>query len=345
MSRVTMNMFGSPTRVPQQSSYTVASTDILDIGTMSWTSVIGYSVAVLVVLLILLLFINYTLYPIFQLQPGGPGFIRIPFMQSQTQFWTPDSKPYTLDDIIESSVNNSSRSINWSMTLDISIMNPTLKIIDSDSNQPRFRLLFNRGGTPVTPTATNKNDGSIRTVMTGHNVAVGLLKDTNDLYISFTAQGGEEGVLLTNIPTQTPFRIGIVIMSNYVEVYLNGKLAQTKQLTHPIAPISVTKNTPFAFQGPTSSPNNQIARLGNLMIWNQVVTPSIIQYATPSLMQMVPGLDSLSLSATASCDTGSMDSALNDLFNSTTTQLSNAAQSAGAAAVAAATTRQSGGRP
>jgi len=327
MSRVTMNMFGSPTRVPQQSAYTVASTDILDIGTMNWTTMIGYSAAVLVVLLILLLFINYTLYPIFQLQPGGSGFIRIPFMESQTKLWPPKSKPYTLDNITECSVNNDNRSINWSMILDISIMNPTLKIpATSPSDGSLFRLLFNRGGTPVTLSKTTKNDGTIRTVITGHNIAIGLLKDTNDLYVSFTTEGpSEQGVLLTNVPTQTPFRIGVVIMSNYVEVYLNGKLSQTKQLERPIASIQITKDTPFAFEGPTNSPNNQIARLGNLMIWNQVVSPTVIQYATPSLMPMVPGLDLLTLSATASCGTGSMGSALNDLFNSASARVNNVA--------------------
>jgi len=296
-------MFGAPTRLPQQSAYTVAGTDILDIGTMSWTSITGYSVALLVVLLILLLFINYTLYPIFQLQPGGSGFIRIPFMQSQQQFWTPSSSPYTLADISNCKVNTNNISINWSMTVDISIMNPTLPV--PRNSTPAFRLLFNRGGSD--PTVTN--DGTIRSVLTGHNVAIGLLKDTNDLYVSFTTDGTsgvgsstpvEQGILLPNVPTQTPFRIGIIIMNNYVEVYMNGKLAQTKSLTTSIKSVA-NATTNFPFQGPTNTPNNQIARLGNLMIWTQVVSPSVIKYATPALMSQVPGLDSLSLSAGVGC--------------------------------------------
>jgi hypothetical protein len=308
-------MFGSTQRAPQRASYTDASVSVLDTSTMSWTAIGGYTAAILIVLLIILLFVHYTLYPIFQIQPGGPGFIRfLPAALTQSQvgpFWIPPKGPF--EDISQ----NTLPGFNWSMVLDFAIMNPVLQNIDSATGTqpkyPTFRLLFNRGGTA--PAAGSANDGSIGYVLKDHNLAIGLLKDTNDLYISVTTDNGEKGVLLNNIPTQTPFRIGVVMMANYIEVYLNGKLAKTLPLGGTIRTID-PMNCPF--QAPKTSPLNQIARVGNLMIWSYAVNPSIIKYALPELM---PGdsTDKLS-SGIGACGTP-LDGALASFYDSTMAQL------------------------
>ena len=126
-----MDMFGLTKNLyPAENSYTAASTSILDTSTMSWTAIGGYTVAILIVLLIILLFINYTLYPIFQLEPDGPGFIPVPFMKSNEFFWPPQTKPYVVTDFSSCKVNTASLNYGWSMSLDISIMNPTIPNCD-----------------------------------------------------------------------------------------------------------------------------------------------------------------------------------------------------------------------
>jgi hypothetical protein len=286
-----MDMFGLSNLYPTQNTYTAASVSILDTNTLSTSSILGYSIAILIVLLIILLFINYTIYPIFILYPDGPGFIPVPFTKPAYEtFWPPQSSAYIVPDLSNCKVNAASLSSGWSMSLDISIMNPTTPYLVG--GQPGFRLLFHRGGViNATPSAAI-TDGSIGSVITGHNVAIGLLKDTNDLLISVSTLNGQQSVLLNNVPTQTPFRIGIVITQNLLEVYFNGKLSKTLTLTSSILPISSTAPYPL-FQGPMNGTLQQVARLGNLLIWTQPVPPSILKYATPGLMPSVPGLDTL----------------------------------------------------
>ena len=342
-----MNMFGSMDRAPTRNSYTAAGVDILDTSTMSWTTIGGYTVAILIVLLIILLIINYTIYPIFQLQAGGPGFIRIPFMQSQQVFWNKG----TFEDISGNcKVNMPNQAFNWSMTLDISIKNPVLTVQDINF-KTLFRLLFNRGG-DVNPTPTF-GDGSINDIFTGsnkYNLAIGLLRDTNDLYISTYTQAGEQGVLLQNVPTQTPFRIGVVVMSTYLEVYLNGKLSKTIKLAGqiPDIPSDMPSLTMQALKGNTT---NQIARLGNLITWNQVISPSVMKYATPPLMDPSPedalGATSASCSSSAynAFDdlTGGSLSYLNTQLDSAVAGAAKALEETAAAATTAATAATAAG--
>ena len=312
-----MDMFGLTKNLyPAENSYTAASTSILDTSTMSWTAIGGYTVAILIVLLIILLFINYTLYPIFQLEPDGPGFIPVPFMKSNEFFWPPQTKPYVVTDFSSCKVNTASLNYGWSMSLDISIMNPTIPNIVG--GQPGFRLLFHRGGT-IAPVAST--DGGIGSLITDHNVAIGLLKDTNDLYISVTTGNGQDGILMQNVPTQTPFRVGVVIYQNMIEAYLNGKLKTTKQLSSAVPPLSSTSSD-LLFQGPLEGTPRQIARVGNLLLWTQPVSPSVMKYATPALMDAVPGLDTLNANNPGSLcsDTSELLSELTSTVDAATIQ-------------------------
>jgi len=304
---------------------------------MSWTVIGGYTIAILLVLLIILLIINYTIYPIFQLQAGGPGFIRIPFMQSQQVFWSPGG---SFQDISSNcKINQPNQAYNWSMSLDISIKNPVMTVQDTQFKS-LFRLLFNRGG-DVNPTPTFI-DGSINDLFTGsnkYNLAIGLLRDTNDLYISTNTEAGEQGVLLQNVPTKTPFRIGVVVMSTYLEVYFNGKLFKTLKLAGQISDIP-SDRPPLLIQALKGNTTDQIARLGNLITWNQVVNPSVIKYATPELMDSSTDDTLDGGSSSGSCGSGSAYNAFNDLTGGTlsymSTQLNSAANAIGDTAAATA---------
>jgi hypothetical protein len=303
-----MDMFGlSKNLYPSQNSYTAASTSVLDTNTMSWTAIGGYTIAILIVLLIILLFVNYTIYPIFQLEPDGPGFIPVPFMKSNEFYWPPQTTPYVVPDFSYCNVNTAALNYGWSMSLDISIMNPTIPYMVG--GQPGFRLLFHRGGT-FAPVASR--DGGIGSLITGHNIAIGLLKDTNDLYISVTTGNGQDGILMQNVPTQTPFRVGVVIYQNIIEAYLNGKLKITKQLSSAVPPLASTSSN-LLFQGPLEGTPRQVARVGNLLLWTQPVTPSVMKYATPALMDAVPGLDTLNAN-----NPGSMCSDTSELLSELT---------------------------
>ena len=114
-----------------------------------------------------------------------------------------------------------------------------------------------------------------------------------------------------------PFRIGVVVMPSYLEVYFNGELSKTIKLAGEVLPIPSDSLTPTmqALKGRTT---NQIARLGNLITWDKVVTPSVMKYATPPLMDASPE-DALGAGA-GSCSTSAYN-AFDDLTGGTLSYL------------------------
>ena len=286
------NMFGSEGE-GSNNAYTASSSSVFDVSRLTWSSGIAWVSAILLILIGILVFIHYTLYPIFQFQPGGKGLIRVPGFKDNLTVWVPTSSPMAqLPDISDNSIftNGQTLTSNWSFTLDLCILCPLAQLTPSQQN-PRqihvtpYRLLFNRGGTsPSTITGD-----TIRGVITGYNVAIALTPSTNDLIVSvLDSHQNPINIMIPNIPVQTPFRIGCVLMDNAFEVYLNGKLVQTSTV-----PKGMNGNKGF-FQGPqrgsgtgSSANPTDIARVGNLNIWSRVALPAELRYAQPSLMPSV----------------------------------------------------------
>jgi len=295
-----MNMFGMTNTSARPNDYTASSLDVLDTNTMSWTAIIGYTVTILLVLFIILLFVNYTITPIFQIQPGGPGIIRLPFSNPSKNYWPPAKVGVEVPDIVDTPINKSLMATNWSMSLDICITDPLMPVLvgPATNAQPGFRLLFNRGGqAPANP----GTDGTITSVLTGYNLAIGLLKDTNDLVVSvINGVGNPENILVRNIPTQKPFRVGVIIMDSAFEVYINGKLFKTRKVVSALPQFN-SGVPPPPFQGP-KGPMNQMARVGNLILWTSVIEPSVMKYASPTLMQSLSS-DTLGGSSMCGSDT------------------------------------------
>jgi hypothetical protein len=100
----------------------------------------------------------------------------------------------------------------------------------------------------------------------------------NDLYAGVvTQQSGMAPVMhisepVKNIPLRTPFRIGFVFDGDFLEIYMNGKLASTltwqgdvKESLKPFfTPISVVDQSIF---------------IANMSYWSRVLRPSDISRA------------------------------------------------------------------
>jgi hypothetical protein len=299
MQQYTMDMFGMSNPYSSTSGYTASNYNMFDTSAMGWSGIIGYTLAIILILVVILILVNYTIMPIFQFEPGGDGYIRIPYMNMSETYWPPDTSPYTVPDIsrcnvnISQTKNGNSMTSNWSMSLDICIMNPLI------TTTPGFRLLFNRGG----QAPSSGSDTSITSVITGYNLAMGLQPNTNDLIVSVMNEyNNPENIVISNVPTQTPFRIGVVVMDSAFEVYINGKLSKTRKMAGGIKTFSPTTANPYQnFSGPQGSQLNSLARVGNLILWTTTVTPSVMKYATPTLMPLVPSMDSLNSAAASSC--------------------------------------------
>lgn len=249
----------------------------------SASSYIGYIVSIFVVIIVILLFLHYFITPIFQLNPGGPGVIPVPGMKDSKLYWTkqPAQSLMDTDTIL------GTQSSNWSFCLDFFIEEPL-----TISKSPR--ILFQRGGemnkNPTSPTLTG--------IAPNYNVCIALAPDTTDMIVStLNIDNNMESVIVQNVPVQTPFRIGVVLMENIMEVYVNGMLYKTRKFSRPI------KQTHGLFVPPTGDMQS-LGKVMNLQIWKRVISPSEMRYAKPALatnkhFNPLP----MKISASAGCST------------------------------------------
>ena len=224
--------------------------------------IISYLFAIIVVVLVILLFINYFITPIFKLHAGAPGKILIPGFDDGKLFWSTS----TPAQILNNDLPIASQCFGYTLLLDVFIQNPL-----QFSKQPR--ILLTRGAMmKQTPSGD-----TLLGILDNYNLAVALLPDTTDLIVSvLNKDNNMENVVLSNIPVQEPFRLGITVMENALEVYLNGHLVKTRSFQ--TVPKSVVGDI-----YPSSGIQANMAKLRNLKIWPRILTTNEIRYATPTL--------------------------------------------------------------
>jgi len=214
-----------------------------------------YFVALIIVLLLILVLVHYTIYPIFKLRPGGNGIIPLPGSDDSKQFWLDIKKP--LEIIPESDSGLDSQYDNWSMTLDIQVDNPT-------ANTGLPRVLFTRGEVaPNVSPVFNEND-TITKINPNFNTIIYLDKLTNDLYITIqTVPPGNilipeiQSAWIRNVPVGKAIRLGLMVGSHILEVYINGYLAQSKTYVNSIRGVA------GPIQPPSEDIFNHTARVYN----------------------------------------------------------------------------------
>ena len=122
----------------------------------------------------------------------------------------------------------------------------------------------------------------ILTTFTDSNLIVYVDSMKNDLYIitQTTTPDGQVSPeplpIITNVPIGSPFRVGIIFTSNYVEVYINGKMEATR----------VLKGTLIGSIGTFYSPPAMVSssvKIANLQYWSRILTPSDLRSAGPVL--------------------------------------------------------------
>jgi hypothetical protein len=223
---------------------------------------LSYTLAILIVIIVLLLFVHFLITPVFKFKPGGPGIISIPIIDDGTLYW----KDNKVGEILDKDTPIAGISYNYSMTMDIMITEPM-----NFANTPR--ILFTRGAnkkpTPTTDTLLG--------MFTNYNLVVALEPDTNDMIISIlNSDNNMENAFLKNVPVQTPFRLGIIVMEHAMEVYVNGRLSKTRAFA----------TVPMASHGPILPPqatNASTAKIRNLKIWKRLLTAPEVRESKPAL--------------------------------------------------------------
>lgn len=233
----------------------------------------AYLFGIAIVIFIIMLFIHFFITPIFSSQPGAPGIITLPGLDKGVLFWNKSSPEV----IPNSMLPIQNMEYGYSFIMDIFIVNPHVHF----SNHPR--ILFRRGGT-LHPTPTGD---TLSGMIDDYNIVGALLPDTNDLLISvLNTSNNTENVIIPNIPVQETFRLGVVLMNQAMEVYVNGHLMKTRTFVTP----------PKSVKGdfyPLNERETPLAKLQNFKVWPSILSSPEIRYAKPDMpssSQMASGM-------------------------------------------------------
>lgn len=215
---------------------------------------------------IILVIVHFTIRPIFRSGSADPGLIPIPTLGSDTtgHYWKAASAPLQSADTVLT--GNQSGTMDFSLSVDVLIHNPNVK---SAGNRP----IFWRSDKQVPDSAANLPEGANIVREIGiFNFAAYLAPQTNDLIVSvLNGQSELESVVVQNVPTGEPFRLGIILTGLFLEVYINGKLYRTRNLTSPPLPVV------GSFM-PPGGPYADMAAVRNLRIWRGTVPPAKMRY-------------------------------------------------------------------
>jgi hypothetical protein len=251
--------------------------------------ILSYLLAILVIVFVILLFIHFFIKPIFKLRPGAPGIIPVPGFDDGVLFWNKT----TASIIQDQNLQISGISSNYSLNIDVFIENPL-----QFSTTPR--IILTRGAL-----LTEKPTGdTLLGTFSYYNLVAALLPDTNDLIVStLNSANNMENIIIPNVPVQSPFRLGIILMDNALEVYINGKLVKTRTLASP--PKDIKGDI-----APAAGIQANITKVRNLKIWARVLSTAEMRDAKPSLSSSADfGASPPSTSSTcASQATGAIDS-------------------------------------
>jgi hypothetical protein len=175
---------------------------------------------------------------------------------------------------------------NWSMLLDIQIDNPT-----ANTNYPR--ILFSRGATLNTSSETYNDSDTILKIAPAFNMIMYLDRMTNDLNVSVQTNSKDMTTMKTitvpNLPVGQAVRIGVMVGTKVLEVYINGKLY--KSITYEQGLKDIKGN----IQPPSDAIISQTARVRNLRLFSYPLSPSHFRaYGSAEAFEHKPIPDSCS---------------------------------------------------
>ena len=257
--------------------------------------IVSYLFGIAIVIFIIMLFVHFFITPVFSIQPGAPGIFVVPGLDDGALFWN-KSSPTILPN---NSLPIQNMDYGYSFVIDLFIENPHVHF----SKHPR--ILFRRGGT-LHPKPTGD---TLLGLVDNYNIIAALMPDTNDLMISvLNSNNNTENAIISNVPVQEPFRVGVIIMDYAMEVYVNGHLMKTRAFS--AVPKSV-KGDIYPISGTESS----MAKMRNLKMWARPLTSSEIRYAEPA-MSTAKDFGSGQMSTTSSCGADESSDTVLDRVNS-----------------------------
>ena len=225
-----------------------------------------YLLGIIIILVILSLAVHYFITPIYNVRPGDPGIITIPWLDDGVLFWNGSGTYPVAGPILNSDLPIVGSYYDYTFIVDLFIQNP-MKF----STHPR--ILLSRG---LVRSSTPSGD-TITGIAKSYNFLIALAPTTNDLIVSvLNTQNQSEDIIIENVPVQTSFRIGVSVGQRAMEVYINGQLLKTRKYNADLKDIK--GNIAIA-----DTTENTIAVLKNFKIWDTILSSPQIAHAKPSI--------------------------------------------------------------
>jgi len=282
----TTSEYINPTRIGSNTRYTGQySNGSSETGQSGFARVIAYGLGIIIIVVVIALLIHHFVTPIYTFHPGAPGIITIPGFDDGMLFWNGSGKYPALGPIENADLPIVNTFYDYSLIMDIFIQNPM-----QFSKHPR--ILFRRGGRLI----QGGTGDTLLSIVTEYNLVIALQRDTSDIIISAqNTENQQEDIILYNAPVQEPFRLGIVIMQNAMEAYINGNLMKTQKFHHDLKTVKNDINV-------ASGVELNIAKIQNLKIWNRSLSSPEIRAAKPP-MATAASFGATSIPSSTSCPT------------------------------------------
>jgi hypothetical protein len=195
-------------------SFTTDGTD----GILATVTHILWMLLFIFIVFLVLIIINYTVYPIINFGNNPNALITVP----QTQ-WVNSWPSCPATGCVETKSTNTMATANYSLLFDVKITNPAPSTTTSNT----FVLLYK---TPSpTPLTSFVNLGSVATPDPSLIVAYDSLASKIIVYLTTQMNGiAALQVVSSECIPSVPYRIGIVVSSSLVELYMNGSYMSSK---------------------------------------------------------------------------------------------------------------------
>jgi hypothetical protein len=231
------------------------------------------------VIFLMLLFVNFTMFPVFSFSPNDAGFIPIPTASDQQLAFVKGPAAYN-DPAVFTKLPACTYTLGADVYLSGNFMLAQMpRVILYRAAQPFTTQATLSGITDATKESDRLSimNTFLNTNYPHTNIIVWLDPIKNDLYVSIFTINPSGGSLsprliqtthpVENVPIKKVFRLAVVFTTNFVEIYVNGRLEQSMAIRNPLTTISDTSSI---YSSVSSIAQNVM--IGNLSMWPRVLT-------------------------------------------------------------------------
>jgi len=206
------------------------------------------------IVFLVLIIINYTVYPIFNFGDNPNALITVP----QTQ-WVNSWSTCPATGCVGTKSTNTLSAANYSLLFDLKITNPAPTTTTSNT----FVLLYK------TPTETAPSRTFDSTATPDPNLVVAYDSLTSKIIVYVTTKMSDNSYALDVVSSEcipsVPYRIGIVVSSSFIELYVNGFYMSSKSFGGKTV---AGTDADYIYSTPSTYSNN--VQVANLLTTNYV---------------------------------------------------------------------------